>query len=540
MRSFVLAVLAFVFLQPAVAPDLVIFNARVFTGVATQPWAEAVAITGDRITAVGTTDAVKKLASVSTRQIDAAGRLIIPGINDAHVHVGASPPSTRLEGLPAMTADPSLDLVLDRLRAAAARAPHGGWIVGEIGGAVLDDPRATRILLDTVAPNHPVALSAWTGHGLLLNSRALADLGIRENEPDPPGGFFARLGSANAITGLAHEYADYRIGRQINSKATHDEQVAAFRTLSQEALSLGITSVQIMSTSLSIADAAKTALAAAIPLRVRLIDFPLSGMRSWQAQATPTTAGGSLIRVSGTKFILDGTPIERLMLLRAPYADRLTTRGRANFSAGDLSAFLKTALAAGEQPMFHAVGDAAIDLVLDALERTGAEKWQRLRPRLEHGDMLEPGHFGRAKRFGVVLVQNPSHLMLPEVFQQRLGDRVSRISLLKTTLASDIPVALGSDGPLSPYLNLMFATTNANNPSEAMTREQIVRAYTSGSAFAEMEETRKGTIAAGMLADLAILSQDILTVPRDVLPATVSTMTIVGGRIVYERQPAAH
>ena len=113
MRSIVLVVLAFVLLQPAVAPDLVIFNARVFTGVATQPWVEAVAIGGERITAVGTTDAVRKLASVSTRQIDAAGRLIIPGMNDAHVHVGASPPSTRLEGPPAMTADPPLDVVLD-------------------------------------------------------------------------------------------------------------------------------------------------------------------------------------------------------------------------------------------------------------------------------------------------------------------------------------------------------------------------------------------------------------------------------------------
>jgi predicted amidohydrolase YtcJ len=537
MRSIAQAVIALLLLQPASAPDIVIFNARVFTGVGGQPWAEAIAIAGDRIAMVGSTDAVKKLSGASTRQIDAAGRLVIPGINDAHLHIAARPPATTLEGPPEIAADPTLDMVLVRLKSAVAKAPPGGWIVGEIGATVLDDPRATRILLDTIAANNPVALSAWTGHGTLLNSRALEELGIRDDEPDPPGGFFVRLGTANAITGLAHEYAGYGISRLRSLKAQHDAHVAALRSMSERALSLGITSVQIMWISLAIAQAAQTAIAAAIPLRVRLIDFPLSGMRSWHSPASRTTAGGPMVLVSGTKFIVDGTPVERLMLLRAPYADRSTTRGQSNFSAGDLTAFLKAALAAGEQPMLHAVGDGAIDMVLDALERTGAEKWQPLRPRLEHGDMLEPGHFARTKRFGVVLVQNPSHLMLPELVQQRLGDRVARTSLLKSTLAADIPVALGSDGPINPYLNLMFATINTNNPPEAMTREQAVRAYTSGSAFAEMEESRKGTIATGMLADVAMLSQDIFTVPPDALPSTVSLMTIIGGKVVYERRP---
>jgi predicted amidohydrolase YtcJ len=531
MRSIVPAVLVLLTLQAGPAPDLVIVNARVFTGVAVQPWAEAIAIVGDRITAVGSTDSVRKLSGASTRQIDVAGRLIIPGINDAHLHVGARPPSTSLEGPPTIPPDPTLDTVLDRLKAAVAKAPPGGWVVGEIGATVLDDPRATRILLDTVAPSHPVALRAWTGHGTLLNSRALEELGIREDEPDPPGGFFARLGTSNAITGLAHEYADCRVGRALSMQAPHDAQVGALREITDQALSFGITSVQIMSTALPIGEAAHAAIAAAIPVRVRLIDFPLSGMQAWHAPASRATAGGPTVLVSGTKFIVDGTPVERLMLLRAPYADRSTTRGQSNFSAGDLTAFLKAALAAGEQPMLHA------DMVLNALEQTGAEKWQPLRPRLEHGDMLEPGLFARAKRIGVVLVQNPSHLMLPKIMQQRLGERAARVSMLKSTLAADIPVALGSDGPINPYLNLMFATINANNPPEAITREQAVRAYTSGSAFAEMEESRKGTIATGMLADLAMLSQDIFTVPPDALPSTVSLMTIIGGKVVYERRP---
>jgi predicted amidohydrolase YtcJ len=120
--------------------------------------------------------------------------------------------------------------------------------------------------------------------------------------------------------------------------------------------------------------------------------------------------------------------------------------------------------------------------------------------------------------------------------RQRLDERVARLSMMKSTIAAGIPVALGSDGPLNPYLNLMFATIDANNPPEAMTREQAVRAYTSGSAFAELQETQKGSIAPGMLADLAMLSQDIFAVPVDALPATVSLLTVVGGRVVHERK----
>jgi len=228
MRSIVPAVLVLLILQPAHVPDLVIVNARVFTGVAAQPWAEAIAITGDRIAAVGSSNDVGKLSATSTRRIDAARRLVIPGINDAHLHLGAHPPSTRLEGPPTIAPDPTLDSVLDRLKAAVARSPAGGWIAGEVGATVLDDPRATRILLDTVAPNHPVALRAWTGHGTLLNSRALEELGIREDESDPPGGYFARLGTSNTITGLAHEYADYAISRMLSMKVPQERQVVRF------------------------------------------------------------------------------------------------------------------------------------------------------------------------------------------------------------------------------------------------------------------------------------------------------------------------
>jgi predicted amidohydrolase YtcJ len=292
----------------------------------------------------------------------------------------------------------------------------------------------------------------------------------------------------------------------------------------------------LMMTSLPTVEAARAQVAAAQPQRIRVFDVPMTAMSAGERPAAASGSGSGRIRVSGTKWVIDGTPVERLMFMRKPYSDRGDTRGQLNFPAADLTGFLRRALAAGEQPMLHAVGDAAIDTVLDGLEQSGAERWQALRPRIEHGDMLEPSQFARAKRFGGVLVQNPSHFMISGIFRPRLGPRVATATLLRSTIAAGIPMALGSDGPLNPFLNVMFASINANNPAESMTREQALAAYTHGSAFAEFQEKEKGAIAAGMLADLAVLSQDILTVPPDALPATTSVLTIVGGRVVHEQK----
>jgi hypothetical protein len=263
----------------------------------------------------------------------------------------------------------------------------------------------------------------------------------------------------------------------------------------------------------------------------------MSDLADWKGPSPRQTSAGT-VTVSGTKWILDGTPVERLMFMREPYTDAPSTRGRLNFPVADLRQFLTRALAAGEQPMFHAVGDAAIDAVLDGLDATGGAKWAPLRPRIEHGDMLEPGHFDRANRLGVVLVQNPAHFMIAPIMHARMGPRTSRTEMVKTIVAAGIPFAIGSDGPMNPFLNMMFAAVNATNPAEALTLEQSLTAYTHGSAFAERAEEQKGTLAPGMLADLAMLSQDIFKVAQQDLPKTTSLLTMVGGRIVHEDRGA--
>lgn len=540
-----MATVAYLRVRPAGAPavrpaaaDIAIVNGRVFTGVPSAPWAEALRVQGERITEVGTTAEVRAKAQASTQIIDAGGRLVIPGINDAHTHPGATPPHTQVEGPPAFTEDPGWDVVLQRVKAAVAKAPDGGWIVGEIGGAVLENPAATRFALDPITGDHPVMLASWHGHGTIFNTAALRRLGVSGTEPDPPGGMFARSPDGKTLTGLAQEYADFGLHQRFSLLTSADEQVRQYQAYAAEAVSFGITSVQAMATAPAAGVAAVVA-KADLPIRFRLIDFPLVSPAEWPGAIRGPES--PRLTISGAKYIIDGTPIERLMFLRAPYSDAPNSRGRLNFSETQLGSFLVRAMSARVQPMFHAVGDAAIDTVLAALERidqTPRETtplWPALRPRIEHGDMFEPAHFERAKQLGAVIVQNPAHFMLGPTLKARLGDRVNRTAMVKSIVRSGVPFALGSDGPMNPFLNIMFATINEVNPHEALTIEEALTAYTRGSAFAEFAEQRKGTLAPGMLADVAILSQDIFRIPPAELPKTTSVLTIVGGAVVHNK-----
>ena len=514
-------------------PDLGIVNARIFTGVSSAKWADALVIQGDRIAAIGSDAEVGARARAAARVIDAQGRLIVPGFNDAHAHPGAVPPHVRLEGPPAVAHDPSWEEVIDRVRNAVPKAQKATWIIGQIGASVLLNPKATRFALDEISGDRPVGLRSWHGHGVLFNTAALRILNVSETETDPPGGFFARMPDGKTVTGLAHEYADCVLWQRLATLAGADAQLREYKRFAAEAASLGVTSVQAMMTSYPTVEAARLFSKAQSPVRIRVIEFPLGGPTTWRRLAR-VPGPPTRVSVSGVKFIVDGTPIERLMFLRAPYSDAPNARGRLNFAEADLRTSLEAALAGGVQPMLHAVGDAAIDAVLSALEATGGEKWRPLRPRIEHGDMLEPPHFDRAKRMGVTIVQNPSHFMLGALVRHRVGVRIERAFMVKSIVTGGVPFAIGSDGPLNPFVNMMFAAINEANPSEALTVEEALVAYTRGAAAAELMENQKGTLARGMLADLVVLSQDIFKVPPPELPKTSAAITIVGGQVVHE------
>ncbi|HEX6975574.1 MAG TPA: amidohydrolase family protein, partial [Vicinamibacterales bacterium] len=294
--------------RQAADTDIAIVNARVFTGVEAAPWAEALRIEGDRITLVGTSAAVRTKAASSTRIIDAGGRLVIPGINDAHAHPGAMPAHTALDAPPAMMEDPSWTVTLERVKAAVEKTPAGGWIIGEIGGVVLDDPAATRFALDPITGDRPVMLASWHGHGTIFNTAALRRLGASETEPDPPGGLFARAADGRTLTGLAHEYADYRLRQRLSMLPPEAEQIAAFQRYAREAASFGITSVQAMMTGYPAVKAAPLIAKAGLPVRMRLIDFPMNSPAQWWGAVRGPES--PKLTISGVKYVLDGTPIE--------------------------------------------------------------------------------------------------------------------------------------------------------------------------------------------------------------------------------------
>jgi predicted amidohydrolase YtcJ len=232
-----------------------------------------------------------------------------------------------------------------------------------------------------------------------------------------------------------------------------------------------------------------------------------------------------------TKYIADGTPIERDAALREPYYDRPDQRGRMNFTDDQIQRAVEVAARGNQQLLIHAAGDVPIAKLFAAMNAIPAD-WPAKRVRIEHGDFISQ-FIPDAKRFGVIVVQNPAHFMIRELDAARYGpERMRTLTQFRSLIADGIPIAIGSDGPINPWLNIMFATIHQVNPAEAITREQAVIAYTRGSAYAEFAEREKGTIAPGMLADLAVLSQDIFTVPLPELPKTTADITIVGGKPV--------
>ena len=515
----------------APAPDTVLLNGKIFTANPAQPWAQALAITGDRVIAVGDTATIAAMAGASTRRIDAGGRTIVPGINDAHTHVSITPPADRLT----LPFDPSMDQIAGALRAQIKSTPAGRLIEGEFADQAWGNPSFDRAWLDSIAPEHPVWLSAFTGHGTLLNSKALAFAGIDEKTPPFEGGDIGR-GADRRLNGRLDEYAESFARRQRATKTDPSEVARLYRQYATEARAFGITSTQLLGDYLPAADASKALVASGTPMRWRYFRFPIpSGGATLDSKPPLPPQPAANVDMRGMKWILDGTPIERLGFMRQPYSDAPTS-GRLNLAASRIDQFVGWAYGSEDPLAVHAFGDGAIEAYIAGIERGGRpEVWAQKRPRIEHSDMLAPDLIPRVKAMGMLVVQNPTHFTFPEIFLARYGkERLAWMQPMKSLLDAGIPLAIGSDGPMNPFLNIMAAVTHPTNPKEALTREQAVTAYTAGAAFAEFREREKGRLAAGMLADLAVLSADVFTVPVEQMEAIRSVMTMLGGRIVHE------
>jgi len=515
-RAAILALALVLFPRIAAAqPTIVLLGGKVFTGDPSKPFAEAVAIKGNQIVAVGTDAEIQALGgNAETQRFRLGGAVVIPGINDAHTHPGRGPAGLGI----GTNADSTAADLAAALAAVLDESPPEPWLIGEIGRAIMLDESVTRTKLDQLAPGRKVLLHSFTGHGTILSSRALQELGIDDSVTDPPGGRFGR-NSDGKLNGRVFEYAEYPIIRKIAELTqTPGELETALGDFANQAIRFGITSIQAMP--IEDDDTFEKAWRKIdSPVRMRHIAFPSSVPAL--VPRPPAAPRGT----NGLKWILDGTPIEKGAAVRAEYEGG--GKGVMNFNT--LTRLIKQGLDTNQQLLFHAAGDQTTATLLAALQATPNVDWPSKRPRIEHGDGLLPDLDETAKALGVTVVLNPSHFFARSLYPT--GRFMRARSLLDV-----VHVAIGSDGPLNPYLNIMFATERPDLPREALTRAQAVAAYTAGSAYAQNRDDL-GIIAPGKLADLAVLSQDIFEVPASALPDTVAWMTIINGKIVLNELP---
>lgn len=498
------------------ASDLVLRNGRIFTGDQARPWAEAVAIRGDRIVAVGSEAEVAKLTGPQTRVIDLGGRMAMPGINDAHDHPGDTPLGVEARTRRPPMADPSLAELAEAVAKAAPQTPPAAWISLTAGPGSMADTTRLLAAIEPVAGTHPVLVRAWWGHGVILNARGLQAVGLDDTATDPPGGHYER-DAAGRLTGKLEEYAGWRVLRTLYSKVDTPVIAASLRDYARRRLAEGVTSVQVIAGYGEARQFVAAVKAADMKMRVRLIPQVMpdtandDGMSDWsKVDPAPTP----LIRVSGIKWVLDGTPMEELAFNTTPYRNRPGWYGRLNFGPAHLDAQLRAALEGKRQYLFHAVGDATAELVVAGMEKLApARRWRPLRLRIEHGNGLVEPRLERAARLGIVIAQ------------QRPDSPV------RAWLAAGVPVAYGSDAGFPPFV--AFAHMTAPDNPNGVTREQALGILTKGPAYAEFQESEKGMAKPGMLADIVVLSQDVTTVPAPMLPGTRSLLTVVGGQIVH-------
>jgi predicted amidohydrolase YtcJ len=535
--------------QPARA-DLVLYNGRVITVDDAFTIAEAVAIAGDRIVAVGTTAEVRAHAVPSTRQLDLRGRAVVPGLMDNHLHGAGGGPGVDLSRAR------TLDEVYAAIRARAQTTPPGEVIVSNSDWheAQLTEQRLPlRDDLDRVAPNHPVVLVRG-GHEYIVNTAVLRRWGVDEKTTAPEGGRLTRYADGR-LNGELVDTARSLITLPPPASRTREEQIAArvadYRTLN----AAGLTTVRHPGISVEdyrlLQDMRQRGI---LTMRVNALLRPggdaAAMTRALDESGLHQDEGDAWLRIGGIKLAVDGGFEGGLM--RQPYAEPWgeggTFRGLQTMDRERFTDIVRVLNQRNWRVATHAVGDAAIDMVLDAYERAHAQKpvtdrrWS-----IEHAFIGRRDHLPRIKALGLGLaVQDHLYLAGPSLVRYWGAARAALTTPARMYLDAGLPVSSGTDAPVVPYPPLWtlyhFVTRDTISggvlgPEQRVTRAEALRMATRGNAWLMMEEADKGSIETGKLADLVVLSDDPLTCPEPRLRDTTVLMTIVGGRIVHDAMP---
>jgi predicted amidohydrolase YtcJ len=531
--------------------DLVVVNARVWTVDPSKPEAEAVAVTGDKVTAVGSRAEIDRLRGPETRVIDGAGRFLMPGFNDAHIHLmtgGAQLDSVDLKD--AATPEEFARRIGERARTLT----EGQWVLGgnwdEQGWA--GAPLPTRQMIDALTPNTPVFVSRYDEHMSLANSAALRLAGVTARTPDPPGGVIVRDASGNP-TGILKDAAQSYVYKVIPAP-THDQRVRTLARALAHMASLGVTSVQDMGPDPDdVAVYEEKAAAGRLTTRIRAVPAEVPLARQL-ATGPVRHVAYPFFRVSGAKGFADGSLGSTTACFFEPYLDAPGTAGILADEMQPLDqmrARLVSIDKAGEQLCIHAIGDRAISMVLDLFADVAKANGPRdRRPRIEHSQHLAPRDFVRYAALGVMASVQPYHAIDDGKWaEERIGSERAKTTYAFRSFADHkVRLAFGSDWPVAPldplqgiYAAVTRATLDGKRPGgwvpgQKVSVAQAIEAYTMGAAFSEFTETQKGSVTAGKLADLVLLSADPFKTAPEALRGLRVDVTICGGKVTFERR----
>ena len=545
--------------QPA---DLVLRNGKIVTMEASVPEVQALAARGGKIVAVGTNQQMQAYIGSSTKVIDLGGRLAIPGFIEGHGHftsLGASKMSLNLRDVK------NWDQIVAMVAAAAREAKPGTWIIGRgWHQAKWDPPPSPNVqgfplhdALSKASPNNPVWLTHASGHAGFANAEAMRLAGVDKNTPNPSGGEILKDPQGNP-TGLFNEQAQGLIWRALTSYREHlplaelaAEAHQQVDLAARECLSKGITTFQDAGSPLPTVDLLK-GLAEEHRLGLRLWVM----LRTSNAILAPNLrkyytigAGDDHFTVRAIKRMMDGALGSRGAWMLKPYSDLPSSSGLATEDPADIRKTAELAIANGYQLCVHAIGDRANREVLNIYEAVFKEHPDKkaLRWRIEHAQHIDPADIPRFAELGVIASMQGIHCTSDAPFViLRLGPKRAEEGayVWQSLMRSGALVTNGTDTPVEDVdpIACFYASVSRKLkdgsvffPGQRMSREQALRSYTVNNAYSGFEESSKGSLAPGKLADVTVLSKDILTIPEDEIPKAQVDYTIVGGKVMYQR-----
>ncbi|MBK5299342.1 MAG: amidohydrolase [Vicinamibacteria bacterium] len=535
--------------QPSAPVTLAVVNARVWTGDPAKSWAEALAVSGEEIVAVGTSDEIRQRAAGVT-PIDAAGRLIVPGFIDTHVHFVEG--GFRLASVQLRDAR-TRDEFVSRIKTFAATVPAGTWITGgDWDHSLWGGEPPTRAWIDAATPDHPVWINRLDGHMALANGAALKAAGVTRATKNVAGGEIVR-DARGEPSGLLKDNAMGLVDRVVPdpSDAMRDRALTAAM---KHVAGQGVTSVHNMGVWSDLATFARARRANVLGTRIYSV-VPLADWQRLRDVVASKEYGGAngrgdqWLRVGGLKGFVDGSLGSHTAAFHAPFDDAPADRGLLVNTPEDLYAWISGADKAGLHVMVHAIGDRANGLLLDIYDRVTREDGARDRRfRIEHAQHLAAADIPRFAALGIIASMQPYHAIDDGRWAEKyIGARIRTTYAFRSLLDSGARLAFGSDWYVAPptplegiYAAVTRRTLDDRNPGgwvpeQKITVEEALRAYTGGAAYASFEEDRKGVLAAGRLADFVMLDRNLFEIaPEEIRNARVA-LTVVGGRTIVER-----